>query len=119
MVARYRFSESPTYPEDEMAEWRLLDWRGAVDSERDVPAQHIRSASQLRALLAAAREDYPGLFVLKGPGDEQLDIGLGGEIGNLSWRDNRTGAAAYAKNDRPPNDDDFEVFVAEGVANDI
>jgi hypothetical protein len=102
-----------------MDDWKLLDFRMAIEQESDAPVTRIVSAQQLRELLHEIHDDFPGLVILRAPGGEELKIGMGAESGYLFWGDRRSGAVAYARNDLPPTDEDFASFVAEGVTEEV
>lgn len=107
------------YREFEMKDWKLFDFRLEIQQESDTPVTMILSAEQLRHLLEATREDFPGLFILRGPSNEELKIGLGDNVGYLFWINHRTGAVAYAKNDEPIFGNEYEIFVTEGIVDEI
>lgn len=56
------------FPQDgalAMPDWKLLDYRLAIETLADVPSESIASESQLRQLLRQATDETPGVFILR------------------------------------------------------
>jgi hypothetical protein len=97
-----------------MADWHLVDSMNPSETPDGFPRTVIRSQEQLRAELGRLCQRDPAIVGLEGPGDQALEIGIGGPFAGLRlFRHQRAWRVVLADRTYSPNPIDFAF--EEGV----